>query len=191
MPARTPAACLLFLLFEVAIGGCKSAATTAADGSDGLAEVGGNGGGGGSGGSAGSASGGTGGLADSGAGGIGDSGLPMNADANRSPGDATAPQDSGPLSCAQRLADLGTKLMSALTCQPQNASSCKGTVEGICGCPQVVGDPSSVAAMVYSDAVRAFKSAGCVAPCPDAGGCPPATGSCASPGQEQRFSCSY
>jgi hypothetical protein len=110
--------------------------------------------------------------------------------------DAPAPAgsaDAGPLSCDQRLLDLNKKHMVALACVPTKATSCRSAVEALCGCPWVVGDPGSPETLAFTEAVRAYKSAGCIAPCPDAGTCPATTGSCSSPGQARPpvFTCSY
>lgn len=187
MTARAPA-CWLFLVLDLAIGGCKSAATAAPDGSAFSTQIDGGGGGGGSGDSAG---GGTGDLADSGAIGAGDSGLPTMLDAKPTPADALMPMaDTTPLSCEQRLADLNAKRRPARVCEPQSPLACKGAVEDLCGCMEVVADPSSAATRAFVEAVQAYKTAGCIAPCPEAGACPPTTGFCASAGQERNFHCS-
>ena len=101
--------------------------------------------------------------------------------------------DTRPLSCEQRLLDLNKTHMKALACMPQSPAACKSAVEGLCGCQWGVGDPASAETLAFIEAVRAYKSAGCVAPCPDGGACPATTGGCSSPGQARppTFSCHY
>jgi hypothetical protein len=108
------------------------------------------------------------------------------------PVDRAASADAGPLSCDQLLLELNNKHMMALACVPMKAGACKSAVEALCGCSWVVGDPGSPETLAFKEAVRAYKSAGCVPPCPEAGACPAANGFCTSPGQARPpvFSCS-
>jgi hypothetical protein len=123
----------------------------------------------------------------------GEAGRPDRFDAAPAQPDLATVTDSAPPSCDQRLLELDKTYMLALACVPANPASCKSTVEALCGCRWGVGDPGSAETRAFTEAVRAYQSAGCVAPCPDAGVCPTTTGGCSSPGQARPpvFTCSY